>query len=58
MTAIARRLAICTVALGTIALAACAGDPVSPKSAKSSPTLDIFNNTSGRTGNDTTTVRP
>jgi hypothetical protein len=30
MTAIARRLAVCTLALGTVALAACSGDPVSP----------------------------
>ena len=30
MTANARRLAICFLALGTVALAACSGDPVSP----------------------------
>lgn len=31
MTATARRLAVCFLALGTVALAACSGDPVSPK---------------------------
>ena len=31
MTANARRLAVCFLALGTVVMAACSGDPVSPK---------------------------
>ncbi len=42
MTAIARRLALCTLALGTVALAACSGDPVSPKAQKT-PSFEVYN---------------
>ena len=54
MTAIARRLAICTLALGTVALAACSGDPVSPKVAKSTASQEVFLGATNRVPPDTT----
>jgi hypothetical protein len=57
MTAIARRLAICTLALGTVALAACSGDPVSPK-AHSAASFEVYAGSSSRIDTATTPPTP
>jgi len=54
MTAIVRRIALSSLALGTLALAACAGDPVSPKAAGSASSQEIFLGGTTRTSTDST----
>ncbi len=48
MTVSVRRLIISSLALGTISLAACGNDPVSPKAAKAPGTVstDVFQGSS------------
>ena len=67
MTANARRLAVCFLALGTVVMAACSGDPVSPKAQKdvlmgslgavdTTKHTDVLMGSLGRT--DTTAIKP